>query len=183
MALGDELLVYLRARFTLVVLVTQEEERAIEAVKEACRGLNRPCLSWDLGDGFQVLAGGRGGAAPAATDPVTALEQVERIEGDTVFVLKDFHDCWAGPMEKALAHGGGDAGTSTRVFGSILTWMQDKTAPCFVVGTANDQVPLSVSQAERIKTLQDWQHEGRAQSASFPEAPPDSSRFMPLEFK
>jgi SpoVK/Ycf46/Vps4 family AAA+-type ATPase len=45
---------------------------------------------------------------------------------------------WIDEIEKALAHGGQDAGTSTRVFGSILTWMQEKTEPCFVVATAND---------------------------------------------
>jgi SpoVK/Ycf46/Vps4 family AAA+-type ATPase len=45
---------------------------------------------------------------------------------------------WIDEMEKALAHGGLDSGTSTRVFGTILTWMQEKTAPCFVVATAND---------------------------------------------
>jgi SpoVK/Ycf46/Vps4 family AAA+-type ATPase len=28
------------------------------------------------------------------------------------------------------------------VFGAILTWMQEKTAPCFVVGTANDITSL-----------------------------------------
>ncbi len=37
-----------------------------------------------------------------------------------------------------MAHGGLDSGTSQRVFGAILTWMQEKTAPCFVVATAND---------------------------------------------
>ena len=41
-------------------------------------------------------------------------------------------------MEKALAHGGLDSGTSTRVFGTVLTWMQEKKAPVFVVATAND---------------------------------------------
>src|SRR5947207_13572988 len=41
-------------------------------------------------------------------------------------------------MEKALSHGDMDGGTSRRVFGTILTWMQEKTAPCFVVATAND---------------------------------------------
>ncbi len=41
-------------------------------------------------------------------------------------------------MEKALAHGGLDSGTSTRVFGAILTWMQEKKSPVFVVATAND---------------------------------------------
>ncbi len=45
---------------------------------------------------------------------------------------------WIDEMEKALAHGGNDSGTSTRVFGTILTWMQEKTSPCFVVATANN---------------------------------------------
>jgi SpoVK/Ycf46/Vps4 family AAA+-type ATPase len=45
---------------------------------------------------------------------------------------------WIDEMEKALAHGGLDSGTSTRVFGTILTWMQEKTAPVFVVATANN---------------------------------------------
>ena len=49
---------------------------------------------------------------------------------------------WIDEIEKALAHGGQDAGTSTRVFGSILTWMQEKTEPCFVVATANDITSL-----------------------------------------
>jgi SpoVK/Ycf46/Vps4 family AAA+-type ATPase len=45
---------------------------------------------------------------------------------------------WIDELEKALAHGGLDSGTSRRVFGTVLTWMQEKTAPCFVVATAND---------------------------------------------
>lgn len=45
---------------------------------------------------------------------------------------------WIDEIEKALSHGGLDSGTSTRVFASILTWMQEKTAPVFVVATAND---------------------------------------------
>ncbi|WP_199826231.1 AAA family ATPase [Streptomyces sp. SBT349] len=45
---------------------------------------------------------------------------------------------WIDEMEKALASGGHDGGTSQRVFGSVLTWMQEKKAPVFVVATAND---------------------------------------------
>jgi SpoVK/Ycf46/Vps4 family AAA+-type ATPase len=45
---------------------------------------------------------------------------------------------WLDEVEKALAHGGGDSGTSMRVFGAILTWMQEKKAPVFVVATANN---------------------------------------------
>ncbi len=49
---------------------------------------------------------------------------------------------WIDELEKALSHGGLDSGTSTRVFGTILTWMQEKKAPAFVVATANDITAL-----------------------------------------
>lgn len=45
---------------------------------------------------------------------------------------------WIDELEKSLASGGQDGGTSQRVFGTILTWMQEKTKPVFVVATAND---------------------------------------------
>ncbi|HUH08180.1 MAG TPA: AAA family ATPase [Egibacteraceae bacterium] len=45
---------------------------------------------------------------------------------------------WIDELEKALSHGGNDAGTSMRVFATILHWMQERSAPCFVVATAND---------------------------------------------
>lgn len=44
-------------------------------------------------------------------------------------------------MDKAFAGGAGsadsDGGTSSRIFGSFLTWMQEKTSPVFVMATAN----------------------------------------------
>ena len=48
---------------------------------------------------------------------------------------------WIDEIEKGLAGssgGGGDGGTAVRVFGTLLTWMQEKTAPVFVFATAND---------------------------------------------
>lgn len=48
---------------------------------------------------------------------------------------------WIDEIEKGFsgaAGGGGDSGTSTRVFGSFLTWMQEKTSPVFVIATANN---------------------------------------------
>lgn len=45
---------------------------------------------------------------------------------------------WIDEMEKAFGQGDLDGGTSMRVFGSILTWMQEKTSPVFVVATANN---------------------------------------------
>ncbi len=47
---------------------------------------------------------------------------------------------WVDEIEKGFAgtQSDGDAGTSARVFGTFLTWMQDKTAPVFVIATSND---------------------------------------------
>lgn len=45
---------------------------------------------------------------------------------------------WIDEIEKGLSGGGSDGGTSSRVFGNILTWMQDKTSPVFTFATANN---------------------------------------------
>ncbi len=48
---------------------------------------------------------------------------------------------WIDEIEKGFASGAsgqGDSGTSARVFGSFLTWLQEKTAPVFVMATANN---------------------------------------------
>lgn len=52
---------------------------------------------------------------------------------------------WIDEVEKGFSStdSGGDSGTSNRVFGSFLSWMQEKTAPVFVIATANkvDHLP------------------------------------------
>lgn len=49
---------------------------------------------------------------------------------------------WIDELEKAFAgsasSGISDGGTSARVFGTLLNWLQEKTSPVFVVATAND---------------------------------------------
>ncbi len=49
---------------------------------------------------------------------------------------------WVDEIEKGLSglasSGRSDAGTAARVFGSFLVWMQEKTAPVFVIATSND---------------------------------------------
>lgn len=47
---------------------------------------------------------------------------------------------WVDEIEKGFSglKSGGDSGTSARVFGTFLTWMQEKTEPVFVIATAND---------------------------------------------
>ncbi|MGF1575980.1 MAG: AAA family ATPase [Cyanophyceae cyanobacterium] len=52
---------------------------------------------------------------------------------------------WIDEIDKAFGNitsgADGDSGTSRRVFGSLITWMQEKTSPVFIVATANN-VPL-----------------------------------------
>lgn len=47
---------------------------------------------------------------------------------------------WVDEIEKSLSglNSNGDSGTSSRIFGTFLTWMQEKTAPVFVIATANN---------------------------------------------
>jgi AAA+ superfamily predicted ATPase len=47
---------------------------------------------------------------------------------------------WVDEIDKAFAGLGakGDAGTTSRVFGTFITWLAEKTSPVFVVATAND---------------------------------------------
>ncbi len=49
---------------------------------------------------------------------------------------------WVDEIEKgfagAAAGASGDSGTGQRVFGTFLTWLQDKTRPVFVIATANN---------------------------------------------
>ena len=47
---------------------------------------------------------------------------------------------WIDEIEKGFSGLGnsGDSGTSSRIFGTFLSWMQEKTKPVFVVATANN---------------------------------------------
>jgi len=47
---------------------------------------------------------------------------------------------WIDEIEKGFSGlgNGGDSGTSSRIFGTFLSWMQEKTKPVFVVATANN---------------------------------------------
>ena len=48
---------------------------------------------------------------------------------------------WIDEIEKGMAGStgpSGDSGTARRILGSFLTWMQEKSAPVFIVATAND---------------------------------------------
>ena len=60
-------------------------------------------------------------------------------------------------IEKGLAgsSGAGDSGTSSRVFGTLLSWMNDKTKPVFVVATANEfkKIPAEMLRKGRFDEI------------------------------
>jgi hypothetical protein len=60
-------------------------------------------------------------------------------------------------IDKALAGvgGQGDSGVAARLFGTLLTWLADRTSDVFVVATANDvaRLPPELARAERFDGL------------------------------
>ena len=65
---------------------------------------------------------------------------------------------WVDEVEKGLAGSSGgsnDTGVSARVFGTLLTWLQEKTSPVFVVATANriDSLPPELLRKGRFDEI------------------------------
>ncbi len=62
---------------------------------------------------------------------------------------------WVDEIEKAIASGDYDSGTSKRVLGSLLTWMAERNAPVFLVATANriDNLPPELIRKGRMDEI------------------------------
>lgn len=62
---------------------------------------------------------------------------------------------WMDELEKGLATGEMDGGVSQRVLGTLLTWMAERTAPVFMVATANavDRLPPELLRKGRFDEL------------------------------
>jgi len=85
-----------------------------------------PLLRLDVG---KLLGGGRVGEAEG--NITSALKVAEAVSPCVL---------WMDEIEKAMADNGGasDGGVMQRVLGSLLTWMQETTAPVYTVATANN---------------------------------------------
>ncbi|WP_421658609.1 AAA family ATPase [Leptothermofonsia sp. ETS-13] len=95
--------------------------------KTTARLWGLPLLRLDMG---RVYDGSMVGRSEANLR--NALKTAESISPAILFIDE---------LDKAFAGGAGsadsDGGTSSRIFGSFLTWMQEKTSPVFVMATAN----------------------------------------------
>lgn len=91
---------------------------------KAIAGNNRPLVRLDAG----ALFGGLVGQSEAQTR--NALKIAEAVSPCVL---------WIDEIEKGFGSRGDlDGGASSRVFGTILTWMQEQQGDVFVVATAND---------------------------------------------
>ncbi|KPB03424.1 AAA family ATPase [Bacillus sp. CHD6a] len=83
-----------------------------------------PLLKLDMGRIFSGIVGS------SEENMRKAIETAEAISPSIL---------WIDEMEKGLTgvHSSGDSGTASRILSTILTWMQEKTKPVFVVATAN----------------------------------------------
>jgi AAA+ superfamily predicted ATPase len=93
MNIAEELDIYIRSRFTLICVVSREEERVLEQIRSICDKNKRPLYVWDHADFFGPAPAGTT-PPQAAKDPLSVLEAIDKFEGDAVFVLQDFHQCW-----------------------------------------------------------------------------------------
>ncbi|SMG37099.1 AAA family ATPase [Paenibacillus aquistagni] len=84
-----------------------------------------PLLRLDIGKIFGMYVG---------TSEENMRKAIQTVEAISPSIL------WIDEIEKGFSGiaDGGDNGTSSRIFGTFLTWMQEKTKPVFVIATANN---------------------------------------------
>ena len=104
---------------------------------------NMPLLRLDMGKIFGGLVG------QSESNIRLALKTAEAVAPSIL---------WIDEIEKGLSGSGTgsqDSGTTTRVFGTILTWMQEKTSPVFVFATANniDKLPPELLRKGRFDEI------------------------------
>lgn len=114
------------------------------AAKASANELGFPLVRLDIGRLFSKMVGETESNIRRALSIAEALAPV---------VL------WIDELEKGLSGTGSsdstDAGTTARLFGTILTWLQEKRAPVFVVATANDieRLPAEVLRKGRFDEI------------------------------
>ena len=86
-----------------------------------------PLLRLDVGRVFSDLVG-------SSERNVREAIKVAESVAPCILWVDEIEKAFAGTQSSAFS----DAGTSARVFGTFLTWLQEKEAPVFVIATANN---------------------------------------------
>ncbi len=88
---------------------------------------NLPLLRMDVGKIF-------GGIVGQSEENIRKAIRVAESTAPNIVWIDELEKGFSGTQSSGIS----DGGTTARVFGTFLAWLQDKTAPCFVVATAND---------------------------------------------
>lgn len=99
--------------------------------KAVARLWQLPLLRFDMGRMFGSLVG-------SSEENVRRAIAVAESIAPTVLWVDEIDKAFAGSQSSGLI----DGGTTARVFGTFLTWLSEKTAPVFVVATANEVAHL-----------------------------------------
>lgn len=89
----EQLRTQLKAKTGLIYLSSFEEERIEDNFIKICKQLNYGLHVWDLNTGFRELLQDQYKSAKPNEDeklPNYALEEIQKYQGDAVFLLKDF---------------------------------------------------------------------------------------------
>ena len=86
-----------------------------------------PLLRFDVGRMFGSLVG-------SSEENVRRAIQTAESVAPAVLWIDEIDKAFAG----AVGSAGSDGGTASRVFGTLLTWLSEKTSSVFVIATAND---------------------------------------------
>jgi SpoVK/Ycf46/Vps4 family AAA+-type ATPase len=83
--------------------------------------------------------------------------QTERNLREALKAAESMAPCvlWIDEIEKAIAGGDYDSGTSRRILGNLLTWMAERKAAVFIVATANviEQLPPELIRKGRLDEI------------------------------
>ncbi|MCC9607703.1 AAA family ATPase, partial [Blastopirellula sp. JC732] len=106
--------------------------------------VGRPTISLDIG----ALMGGIVGQTEERTR--RALETIDAMQPSVVYV-----DEFEKGLSGVAGSGQSDSGVSSRMFGTLLSWLNDRTSDTFVVLTANDisKLPPEFARAERFDAV------------------------------
>lgn len=115
-----------------------------QTAKATAEVLKAPLLRLDAGKLFAGLVG------QSEANLRAAIQTAEAI-APCVLWIDELEKSFAG----AKSSGSTDGGTSARVLGSFLNWMQEKQSPVFVVATANDvsQLPPELLRKGRFDEI------------------------------
>lgn len=93
--LRTELDLCLRARVSLIVIVTTEEDKVLRELSDYSANTRQRLVVWDHADGFEWVIGS--GTLAPTNDPLPALEAVNGLAGESLAMFRDFHQCWDDP--------------------------------------------------------------------------------------